>query len=50
MMLRKLSVGNSLAVQWLGLDVSTVLGPGSIPYCLTQGTKILQTTGDYYYP
>ena len=32
-------VGNSLAVQWLGLPAFTAVGPGSIP---GQGTKIPQ--------
>ena len=31
-------MGNSLGVQWLGLQASTAGGPGSIP---GQGTKIL---------
>ena len=33
----KLQAGNSLAVQWLGLQASTPWGAGSIPSC---GTKI----------
>ena len=32
-------MGNSLAVQWLGLHASTAGGAGSIP---DRGTKILQ--------
>ena len=32
-------LGNSLVVQWLGLDIFHCHGPGSIP---GQGTKILQ--------
>ena len=32
-------VGNSLAVQWLGLHVFTAKGPGSV---FDQGTKILR--------
>ena len=35
----KQSLGNSLAVQWLGRCTSTAGGPGSIP---AWGTKILQ--------
>ena len=34
-------LGNSLAVQWLGLGPLTARGPGSIP---GRGTKILQAT------
>ena len=36
---QKISWGNSLAVQWLGLHASTAGGMGSIP---GHGTKILQ--------
>ena len=36
-LLKKLLIGNSLAVQWLGLHTFTAKGPGSIP---GQGTKI----------
>ena len=32
-------LGNALAIQWLGLYMSTAAGPGSI---CGQGTKILQ--------
>ena len=32
-------IGNSLAVQWLGLHAFTAMGPGSIP---GRGTKISQ--------
>ena len=32
-------LGSSLAVQWLGLDAFTAMGPGSIPGL---GTKISQ--------
>ena len=35
----KSSVGNSLAVQWLGLHAFTIVGPVLIP---GQGTKIPQ--------
>ena len=35
-------VGNSLAVQWLGLGAFTAVGPGSIP---GWGTKIPQALG-----
>ena len=35
------SVGNSLAVQWLGLGALTAEGPGSIP---SRGTKIPRAT------
>ena len=38
LLLRILSIGNSLAVQWLGLHASTAGDKGSIP---SQGTKIL---------
>ena len=37
--LKKKLLGNSLAVQWLGLSALTAVGQGSIP---SQGTKILQ--------
>ena len=36
-----LTLGYSLAVQWLGLQALTAKGAGSIP---GQGTKILQAT------
>ena len=36
--LKNKGLGNSLAVQWLGLHASTAGGPGSIP---GPGTKIL---------
>ena len=35
----KIYIGNSLAVQWLGLRAFTAEGPSSIP---GRGTKILQ--------
>ena len=31
LLIKKLRLGNSLAVQWLGLGASTAWGPGSIP-------------------
>ena len=39
--LRRISLGNSPAVQWLGFRASTEGGAGSIP---GRGTKILQAT------
>ena len=37
---KRVSLGNSLEVQWLGLRAFTAAGPGSIH---GQGTKILQS-------
>ena len=37
--LKKLKIGNSLVIQWLGLHIVTAKGPGSIP---GGGTKIPQ--------
>ena len=36
-----MSIGNSLAIQWLGLSTFTAEGPGSVP---GRGTKILKAS------
>ena len=40
-LIKNVALGNSLPVQWLGLQALTAEGPSSIP---GQGTKILQAT------